>query len=260
MVNNNQKKWARRGLRFVGGFAILFSIAVYLGIELPIFNHYNPLYNPYYFVLIGAAMFAIFPTFIKDAKKLLHLLDFFDRSGTVVKSYEIPVENIKLTHINYVDSEGEKQSVRHGHAFTIMSDDEITKEYLVPVNGLEALNPSKLVAKYSQKASYVENGEVHQGMKAEDIQTLLSLTSRYQISEMATLDPHVLSQEMVEADDPDALNQEAAYQTAEIRKGWFSGASRSQQLTYIFMGIAIGGFAVVLAMMAGHVDFSHITG
>ena len=248
-------------MRGGGGFLFLFSMAIFFNLELPFFNHYNPLYNPYYFVMIGVVLFAILPTIVKDTRKLLHLLDFFDRSGTVIKTYNIPVENIKQTHINYVDKDGDKQGVRHGHPFTIFDDDgNITKEYLTPINGLEALNPTKLVEKYGQKATRLVNGEPVTGMEDDDVKDLMRIGSKYQISELTALDPHVLSDEQVEADDPDALNQEAAYQTAEIRKGWFAGTKTGTMIMYIVVGIAIGGFAVMLGLMASHADFSHIQG
>jgi len=269
LVSNKNKAWIRRGLRGFASAVFIFSLAVYLGVELPFFNHWNPLYNPYYFVMIGVLFFAVIPTLVKDSKKLLHLLDFFDRSGTVIKTYNIPVENIKPTHINFVDKEGDKQGVRHGHPFTIFDDDgNITKEYLTPINGLEALNPTRLIQKYGQKATYVtkeivdgvEKSVVHTGMRDYDIEQLLAIGSKYQISELTALDPHVLSDTEVEADDPDGLNQEAAYQTAEIRKGWFAGTHTGTMIMYIAVGMAMGGFAVMLGLMAAHVDFSHLQG
>src|SRR5437867_1090286 len=134
--------------------------------------------------MIGVLFFAVIPTLVKDTKKLLHLLDFFDRSGTVIKTYNIPVENIKQTHINFVDKEGDKQGVRHGHPFTIFDDDgNITKEYLVPINGLEALNPTRLVQKYGQVASYIDNGVAKTGMLEEDIEKLYDIGYKYRSEE-----------------------------------------------------------------------------
>jgi hypothetical protein len=245
--DNKQKKLVRRGLSGVGVFLFFFSILVYAGIELPYFNHFNPLYNSYYYILFGFVVF-ISRGFLKDAKRIGNYIDFFGRSGLVVASYEIPFENISPTRANFVDKEGEKKGIRHTHPFVIPSEDEWSNEYLVPSNGLESLNPSKLVEKYGAKINLSDNEKA----------TLLALESK--IPEIAALDPQVLHTEMVEADTVDSLNQEAAYQVSEIRKGWFSGAKTGQILMYVLLGIMVGGMAFTLAYMAGKVDFSHIAG
>src|SRR5437867_1998394 len=154
-ISNKQKKQIRRGVAALGSMLFVFSAMVYAGVELPFFNHYNPLYNPYIFILIGFILF-VSRTYLKDKRGVGNFIDFFDRSGLVVASYEIPFDNISPTHANYVDKAGEKKAVRHTHPFAIPDVDVWSNEFLVPSTGLEALNPTALVKKYGPQLKDID--------------------------------------------------------------------------------------------------------
>ena len=91
------------------------------------------------------------------------------------------------------------------------------------------------------------------------VRAVLSNLSAW-IPEITALDPNVLHDDYAESDNVDGMNQEAAFQTAEIRKGWFSGAKTGQILMYVMLGALIGVMAVTFTFLLGHVDFSHING
>ena len=56
------------------------------------------------------------------------------------------------------------------------------------------------------------------------------------------------------------MNQEAAYQTAEVRKGWFTGTKTGQLIMYLGLGAMVGAMFVTFTFILGGVDFSHIHG
>jgi len=263
-MDNKKKKHIRRGMSAVGFFLFAFSIFTFGGLELPFYNHYNPLYNPYPWIVMGFLLF-VGRTFIRDKKGVGNFIDFFDRSGLVIGSYEIPFENIKPTHANYIDKEGEKKSIRHTHPFAIPSEDMWTNEFLVPSSGLEALNPTHLIKKYSAKLKdfslsiLVKSVGNFVKLSFDEIKEIL-INLEPHIEEIAALDPQVLHIQESESDNVDGMNQEAAFQTAEVRKGWFSGTKTGQMLLYVAVGIMVGVMACTFVYMAGHVDFSHLNG
>ena len=246
-MDNKKKKYVRRGASAGGFFLFAFSLMTFAGLELPFYNHYNPLYNPYPWILMGFMMF-IARTYIRDKKGVGNFIDFFDRSGLVVASYEIPFENITPTHANYLDKAGEKKSVHHTHPFAIPSADQWTNEFLVPSNGLESLNPTKLIEKYGAKLQLTD----------EEKDALLSLEGK--MPEIAALDPQVLHETESNADSVDQLNLEAGYQVSEVRKGWFSGTKTQQIVMFVLVGVMAGFMAATLTYMAGHIDFAHLNG
>ena len=276
-MDNKQKKLMRRGFSAIGIFFLFFSLLTYAGLELPLYNHYNPLYNPYYYIFI-AFIFFISRTYVRDKKGIGNFIDFFDRSGLVVASYEIPFENIKPTHANYVDKEGEKSSIRHSHPFAIPDKDNWTNEFLVPTTGLEALHPTKLIKKYGaqlkdevitvigETEGKDEKGNIikvftekSEKITKDIVRAILSNLSAW-IPEIQALDPNVLHDDYAEVDNVDSINQEAAYQIAEIRKGWFTGAKTGQIIMYVALGVLVGVVGVTFTFLLGHVDFSHING
>jgi len=276
-LDNKNKKLLRRGMSGIGIILFFFSLLTFAGLELPYYNHWNPLYNPYYYILIGFIVFAA-RTYIRDKKGIGNFIDFFDRSGLVVASYEVPFENIKPTHANYVDKEGEKSAIRHSHPFAIPDKDNWTNEFLVPTTGLEALHPTKLVKKYGANLKDEvltvigeTEGKDEKGnpiiVKTEEVMKITKSIVRAVLSnlsawipEITALDPNVLHDDYAESDNVDGMNQEAAFQTAEIRKGWFSGAKTGQIIMWVALGVLVGVVGVTFTFLLGHVDFSHING
>ena len=276
-INNKQKKYVRRGFSGLGIFLFFFSLLTFAGLELPFYNHFNPLYNPYPYILMGF-LFFVARTFIKDTKGVGNFLNFFMRNGLIAKVYEVPFENISPTHINYLSSDGEKHSIRKTAPLTFPSEDIWSNEYLIPSTGLEALNPEMLVKKYGAQLKDIEipfqkqieskddNGNPIQTYVEDSltitkqmVQQVLGSLSAF-IPEISALDPSVIHEQESFSEDVDQLNQEAGYQISEIRKGWFVGSKTQQVVMYVLVGAVVGFMAATLTYMAGHIDFAHLQG
>jgi len=281
-LDNKRKKLIRQLISGIAGISIIWSLIIFAGVEFPFFNHYNLFYTPYLFLFIPVILFII-RSFIKDQRIIGNFLDFFGQSGLVHTSYKIDFQNITPTRANYIDKEGEKKSIRHGHPFTIPNKDIWLNEYLIPDNGLASINPKKLVEKYGPQLKDIElsisemqttkevlsdgttkevevivpNSTLRVGKS--HVQAILSNLSAW-IPEIQALDPTVLHQEQSSEDTVDGLNQEAGYQTAEIRKGWFSGGSTQKVIAFIAVGLVVGAMITLMYSLAFHLDFSHIGG
>jgi hypothetical protein len=279
-LDNKRKKTIRQIISAVGGISVVWSLIIFAGVEFPFFNHYNIFYSPYIFIFVAVILF-IARTFIKDIRIIQNFLDFFNRAGLVHTSYKIDFANISPTRANYIDKEGEKKNVRHNHSFVIPNKDQWLNEYLIPDTGLAALNPDKLVQKYGARLKdetitltemttakeTLKDGTVREikvpiegppvKVSKSMVQQILSNLSTW-IPEIQALDPMVLHDEQATEDTVDGLNQEAGYQTAEIRKGWFSGGTTTKVVAFIAVGLAIGALATLMYSIAFHLNYSNI--
>jgi len=288
LVSNKNKKYIRHSISGIGGMLFVFSMVIFAGIEFPFFNHWNPLYNPYIFMLVGFLLF-IARTFIKDVRGVANFLDFFGPSGLVHDTYQIPFTNITPTRANYIDKDGEKKSIRHRHSFSIPSKDRWVNEWLIPDNGLASLNPVVLVRKYGamlkdlivtytdypveeQETKVLDKdgkptGEVTKTLIEKPPQTITVTKGLLQnilmglgqwIPEIQALDPMVLHTEQASEDTVDGLNQEGGYQMAEIRKGWFSGGTTTKIVAYIAVGAVVGAMIVLMYAITLHLNFANV--
>lgn len=240
-MNNAQKRLIRRTISGIGGFLLVFSGVIFAGVELPFFNGTNPAYNPYYFVLASIVLF-IARTYIKEKRMIWNSIGFFERSG-LTTMYDVPAEDVGMTHITFKDKAGERRKVKHHHPFAIPSEEGYDNVYLTPKTGFESLDPEELVRKYGPK------------LTREQIDFLKNL----KIPEIEALNPDALSTDMVERDDPDALNQELATIVSDIRKGFLGGLKGlKENWFFILAGVMIGGLAFTLIFMGLGVNFEAI--
>lgn len=240
-MKNTQKRLIRRTISAIGAFLLVFSGVIFAGVEFPFFNLSNPAYNPYYFVIASIILF-IGRTYIKEKRMIWNSLGFFERSG-LTTMYDVPAENVGMTHITFTDKAGERRKVKHHHPFAIPSEEGYDNVYLTPKAGFESLDPEELIQKYGPK------------LTLEQITFLKNL----KMPEIEALNPDALSVDMVERDDPDALNQEMATIVADIRKGFLGNLKGlKESWFYILAGVMIGGLAFTLIFMGLGVNFGAI--
>ena len=122
--------------------------------------------------------------------------------------------------------------------------------YLTPKSAVESLDPRRLWHKYSGVADV-----------GEEVKTkLLELYSQMKglWPEMESLDPHMLTINETESDDPDTLNQELATTVSDIRRGFLGLTGVKQYWFYLFAGVAMGALAMAVILMTAGVNFSGI--
>src|SRR6266704_1647891 len=129
---------------------------------------------------------------------------------------------------------------------------------ILPTTGLEALHPTKLVKKYGANLKDEvltvigeTEGKDEKGnpiiVKTEEVMKITKSIVRAVLSnlsawipEITALDPNVLHDEYAESDNVDGMKQEDAFQTAEKRKCWFSGAKTGQIIMWVALGVLVG--------------------
>jgi len=247
-MNNARKRMIRRGLSALGGLLLVFSGVIYAGVQFPFFNIYSPLYNPYYFVIISIVLF-IGRTYIKEKRMIWNSLGFFEPSG-LTTMHDVAPENVGLTHITYQRPDGERGKVKHHHPFAIPSEEGYDNVYLTPKSAVESLDPRRLWHKYSGVAGIGEE------VKKKLLDHYEQMTKLW--PEMESLDPHMLTINETESDDPDTLNQELATTVSDIRRGFLGLSGVKQYWFYLFAGVAMGALAMAVILMTAGVNFSGI--
>jgi hypothetical protein len=239
-MNNQRRRLYRRGFTIGSGIVFFFGILAGVGYDLPFFNHYNPLYNPT--ILVSFAFgFYIMRQYIKDKKETTTMVAFFDKSG-LAEAYDIEPSEEDATHIKYQDERGESISVKHSHPILLPTDDGYERIFLVPRKGRKALDPTHLVSKYGQS------------LTEKQVEVLKN------IPEIEALNPDQLSSDMTEQDEPDTLFEEFTHHVAEIRRAVQDLLGAKPNLFNILMYAGVGGFATLILMILGHVDFSRVGG
>lgn len=247
-MDNKSIKKVKRGFFALTGLLIIFSIVIAIGVELPGFNHWNPLYNPYYFILFALITFMA-QTQFKEKKTIWNSIGFFERSG-LTTMYDVPYEDISPTHISYVSKDGERHSIKHSHPFAIPSEDGYDNVYLTPKNVVQALNPSYLYNKYLKKLGEDKLSEI----KAI-INTFNDSVKTLGLPENEALNPDNITIDNSENDDPDTLMQEVVHHVSDIRKGFQGKGSTQDFLIKVALGVLVG-MAIVTFMYIGlGVDF-----
>jgi hypothetical protein len=250
-MNNKSIRQVKNLLIAGAGGMLLLSLIIGLGLEFSFFNKFSPLYNPYYFVVIAFVIFMA-QTRLTEKKTIWNSVGDFEPSGLTTMQ-DVPYDEISPTHISYIGKDGERHSVKHSHAFAIPNADGYDNIYLKPRAAVEALNPKKLYDKYLRSL-----GKEKMDKLIELVKTFNAGLITEGLPEEEALNPHLLTIEATESDDPDTLMQEFTHHVAEIRKGFFGKGALSEKLVWLLLGTLVGMAVITFTFMGAGVDFRGI--
>lgn len=226
------------------GISLILAFISFSGFEFSFYNHFNPLYSPYFGLFLALILYAA-RSRIRIIKEIWNTYFRFNSAG-IGQAYELNGDDIKPIYFTYLDNDGKRHEVKHTHPFVIPSPDGFEQIYMGPISGLEALNPEKVVKKWAPKAT------------KEQITALLYEYKKIVPDIEIALDPEVLVKEMTEQEDADTIFQEFKEHVADI-SAWSKAKDffRSNWATLILVGVAGFSIATSIYMIAG-VDFRQV--